>query len=504
MLRLVRALRDPPVYRVRYIFATYNGHAAPNVGPCDENTYAGLVMREFDGTTTCPNFDVWLLNLFSVDYIAPIMHNNATYWLTEAGRRDEAAWVAMHRDAVQEGMPTSLGLTASTKDECHPGKNPEQLRPRIIFSCSAAAAVYFNPVMFGLVQFWKAHRLFHLCPAFGMTRDEVGDWLEKARACYKVPAHVEDDCTAWDACVHVQGIALEIESCRRFTDAAPEWLALYEQQYTRTAVSASGAIKYSRVGGRISGVGNTSYGNTYLNLCMHKTSAGDIPCHMLALGDDIIVVCELGDAAELCSRFERDLKRWGFKPKAKWSERMEHSEFCSSYVARTTCGRLTLVPKTGKQLLKAVRAFDYAHYSAISAGILSSSPDPLLRAIWARLPPPDDVPAETANPYSISAGSRMASWDSVVARYGPIHDVPVFVGDFSRGDSQCLDAVFDMDYPDLAGPFRAHPFPPRMKPMRTRPGLAPDPRSVPCYHGQMEEPDWVLNDSLSRDSSCQL
>lgn len=502
MLTCARAFRPPPLHALRYIFFTYNGHACPNVLPCDDNTYSGLVAREFDGTVDCPQFDVPMLNVFSVDYVAPVMHNNAAYWLTSAGRRDEAAWVAAHRDAVEQGMPTSLGLVASTKDECHPGKNPEQLRPRIIFSCSAAAAVYFNPVMFGLVQFWKTHRLDHLCPAFGMTRDEVGDWLERARACYVDPALVEDDCTAWDACVHLQGLGLEMAFCRHFTDASSEWLALYEQQYTRSARSASGSIRYERVGGRISGVGNTSFGNTYLNLCMHKAAAKDIQCHMLALGDDIIVVCEARHAAELCSSFEKELTRWGFKPKAKWNTQIELAEFCSSYIAHTTCGRLTLVPKTGKQILKAVRAYDYAHYSAISAGIFSSSPDPLLKLIWSRLPPPDDVPAERQNPHALLAGSRAASWQSVEARYGPVMDVPVLIGNKVTGDSQCLDAIFARDFPGLSGPFTAHPFPPRLKRPRVPKHVAPDPRARPCYHGQMEEPDWIMDELLSYDRSC--
>lgn len=449
------------------------------------------MLREFDGTATCPLFDVQLFNVTSATSRISIMHANATHWLSTAGRSREAAWVAMHREAAKEGRPTSLGLTASTKEECHPGKLPEELRPRIIFACSPQYAVNFNPPMHYLVQFWKANRLDHLCPAFGMTRDDVGDWLMRALVHYPDPAFVENDCKAWDATVSVQGLSVEMDWCRFFTDASPEWLDLYALQYTRNARSALGAMSYSRVGGRISGVGNTSFGNTLLNLCMHKTAAGDTPCHMLALGDDIIVVCAREDAASLCTRFEQNLTRWGFKPKAKWTTRRELAEFCSSYIAKTTCGRLTLVPKTGKQLLKAVRAYDYAHYSAISAGIMSSSPDPLLRLLWSKLPTPDQAAASAANPYTIGAGSRLASWESVEARYGPVTDIPVFVGDWPRGASQTLDAIFDADFPGLAGPFSAHAFPPRVAPRKSKPGPTPDPRTVPCFSGQMEDVDWV-------------
>lgn len=487
---MVRELKPPVPQATRYAFATYDGHACPNVAPCDENVLAALMLREFSGTATCSSFDVGLYNVTSADYRIPIMHFNSTHWLSTAGRSNEAQWVRMHAEAAQDGRPDKLGLTAFCKDEPYPGKDVEAVKPRVILAANPQAAVAFNPPMFALTQFWKTHRLQDMCPAFGMTRDDVGDWVEEAMSHYADPVFVENDCSAFDASVHVQALWHEREFCRLFTDASPEWLDLYALQFTRDVTTSSGALRYSRVGGRSSGVGNTSFGNTYINLCMHKTAAAGRPCHMLALGDDILIVCERPAAASLCADFETSLSRWGFRPKAKWTDTPEQAEFCSSYIARTTDGRLTLVPKTGKQLLKLSRAFSYAHYSAISAGVFSSSPDPLLRAFWSKLPTPDEAVAVDENPYSISSGQRMASWDSVVARYGPIFDVVAFIGDFVPGQNAALDAVFSVDYPELSGPFAAHPFPPRLRLRLKRPGPSPAPQTVPAFDGQAEEPEW--------------
>ena len=178
---------------------------------------------------------------------------------------------------------------------------------------------------------------------------------------------------------------------------------------------------------------------------MHDHAAAEvaIKCCIIAIGDDMLAVCESRDAPALCSSFERELTSFGFQPKAKWTVVKERAEFCSSYLATTDDGNTTLVPLTGKQLLKLTRARDLSHAAAITVGVMSS-PDPLLRdafeAVGQRVrgiePSNDD---DRDNKYKLGNGSRLASRSSVRERYGVDSLKFVPIGDYWPG--QCFPSM---------------------------------------------------------------
>lgn len=334
----------------------------------------------------------------------------------------------------------------------------------------------FNPFCFAISHFWKSNPRVDRFPAFGLSRDAVGDWIRAACGEYTVPAFVENDCSAWDTSVSVDALDYELRCWQAFTDVDDVWCKLFRQQFEQRCSNRKGTVKFVRKGGRGSGTGNTSIGNTLLNLSMHDHAASGIRCHIIAIGDDMLCICDAADAATLAERFESTLVRLGFQPAVKWTVDKEQAEFCSSYLADTTCGNLTLVPKTGKQLLKQLRARDLRHISAVRQGVLCGSPDPLLRDVFEKLPH-DGLGgvAEQGNVYSLGGSSRMATRDSVERRYGVRSVDSLLVGDFRPGQDSAVDAIFDKDFPDLEDSTLAWPFP-------TKKGKLPKGVHVPVVH----------------------
>lgn len=472
-------------------YFTYQGHSCVDVPPSDHNLVAAIRLREFNGTAHNGRFSsLPLFNPFSHQECVDAGEFTLSNYLSVAGRGNESEWVRAHVEGCKEVEDDSLGnLTMFVKVESYPGKQPHEIKPRIIKACSAAYAARFNPFCYAIGQHWKLHCRRDRMPAFGMTGDDVGDWLAEVLGEYTSPVFIENDCSAWDSCVSVDALRYEGRFYESRFRLPASWHALFRMQYRQVCKNRSGSVRFSREGGRASGVGNTSIGNTYLNLAMHDHLA-TVRCHIIALGDDMLCVTEMEDAPKLCSAFEDGLSAFGFQPKAKWTAVLEQAEFCSSYLARSECGRYCLVPKTGKQLFKLLRARDRSHAAAVATGVLTGSPDPLLRLIMLKIKDANMLPCtglvDLSNPYSLKWGKRLATMESVRARYGPvIGHVPTLVGDFFIGDNPDLDLIMEVDFPGVAGDTLAAPFPTMTKKVKHTTRATPDVSVEPFYEGQV-------------------
>lgn len=464
-----------------------------NVIPCDTNLVSAICYREFEGTADCPAF---------VEIpIAPLWDGTATakgYGLSDylqvAQRRSDPGWAQSLIDAANQvkasGTLPPLSLGIFVKDEPYVGKTRDDVKPRIIKNACAYYAAVFNPMAFSICEYWKSHCDPRYMPAFGLSRDQVGDWISMAIAAVDGPvAFVENDCSAWDSTVSVDALKYEARFYQAFTDAPPEFHKLMRKQFKQKCENSAKTVKFTRRGGRASGVGNTSLGNTILNLSMHRHSLGALAnqCFIIAIGDDMLCVCPQALADSICTKFTTDLTRWGFKPTAKWTSTPEHAEFCSSYIASTVCGRLTLVPKTGKQVFKLLRSYfdcNAAFRSTVENTVVSSADPCLVRAFhqvakalgWTNdamtrrflaldFDTTDDRPqAIVNNPYSLGGSTRTATTASFFERYGVTPHPGLWLGSVERGYDPVLDAVISMDVAeDLSGNETPTPVPMRVR-----------------------------------------
>ena len=176
-----------------------------NVVPSDQRCLDAIMCREFSGTARNARFaSLRLYNPFCHGVRAPVHDATLKGYLTTAGRSNEAAWVAAHYEGLRKsdgcGVP-NIDYTMFVKDECYPGKNPEDVKPRLIKKCGDAYAAAFNPICHAIGGHWKANQRQDRMACMGFTRDDVGDWVDWAIGQFTNPAFVENDCSAWDTSV---------------------------------------------------------------------------------------------------------------------------------------------------------------------------------------------------------------------------------------------------------------------------------------------------------------
>lgn len=475
---------------------TFDGQWAPDSVPCDENLIMAARLRCFNGPATnefCRDLSRCPLPSLGIPQLDSTSLSLQEY-LDSAVRSNEANWVNGIIDAVEFRNSGDYVSGAFVKFEPYPGKTDETFKPRLIISCPDWVKGHLGPHVASVVNHWKS--LVHSglaagfapprCPAFGFTRDTIGDWVELSEQQMGEPVcYVECDCSAWDSTVSFDALLLEFSWYMQHTNMNAKALYLLSLQLCMKWRNSTGDIVASRVGGRASGVPNTSCGNTVINLLLSDFAVSTLKCkaNVIAMGDDMLCIAPASFAEDLCSAFTTTFKRAGFKPVCKYSTVMEEAEFCSSYISRSTDGRYVAVPKPGKQVMKLTRCDidnGFAFQANMSASAAYSSCPWLresARLTCARYGWETGQHKEEVNPYSVSNGVRVGTWESHVQRYG-FKVTPLVLTGIAPADVMCMVALDVGEFE--AGDVRPYSMPP-IRATCTRPSRV----SKSSYYGDI-------------------
>lgn len=453
----------------KYPVAAFAGVYYPDVLPCDENLIAAIYLREFIGTDVCPRIKAVRPQRLYPGGKIDVSGASLTSYLLDAARGKELNWVEGVTDAHLGSSfdKGDLRFSMFVKCESYVGKDRDTVKPRIIKACPDWYKAHFGPITAEICNKWVERtrdpafreHCIHNMPAFKMTGEDVGAWLDEACLLLGLSpedvAYIENDCSAWDSSVSLDALELEHDFYKRFTNAPTEWLDLFKLQYRQKCYNSGHNICFTRTAGRASGVPNTSLGNTIINLSLHRYLLDELNVQgcLIAMGDDMLCVAHKQDAARICKRFETGMTAFGFRPKAKHTTIGPLAEFCSCWIGRTPSQRHILVPKVGKQFFKLTRV-GYRRtedYVATLTGLRDHGACPFMAACavltLASMGQSTAVSTNLDNPNPFGLGwtsGVVASMDSFEQRYGNMTPF-VWLGNIPLDDPSGFKAAVAID-----------------------------------------------------------
>lgn len=328
-------------------------------------------------------------------------------WVTRIyGRRNNPNLVKEYSDAYTRRVRADfvprpeLRVTFNVKDECYPGKSFD-VKPRGVFDVVDKTQTVLPALFSSTVSHFLGRRgpdgLGHasgITYTGGMTPAEIGLWFDRAKAIF--PCAIEGDYASFESRVNVDLLEKEFQWYERL--GADEQTASdfrIQKKVTYQFYRSGAKLVYTRVGGRCSGVPNTSVGNSYVNaLVIHTTMlAGGFRPRVdyvaLVLGDDNLIMATPAAYEYYKANCVRAAAQFGMilEPVFHPQERLMEASFCSMRFVYDTSGRCTLQPKLGRLLLKTGQVpeeiTDYVKYLAPTMAMYArSSPCPLTKA-WA-------------------------------------------------------------------------------------------------------------------------
>lgn len=332
---------------------------APRVEKNDESELAAVRMRLGAGAefgAEYPKYKVW-----DVDWSQHAL--SFDNWLTNHyGRRDEKAMVSEYQRArvrYDRGFGKDLQVQANLKDERYAGKTHE-VKPRLVMKVSdLAQQVEVSPFVTGVTMSIKQHcrevdeSIVYEC---GMTGEEVGDWVERMMA--RFPIAIENDYSQFESRVTYEALAANhqfYQDC----GAPPKTMEQFSTYYN-PVFRLNGRI-FKRIASRVSGVSDTSLGNSHINALAIAGILAELgflkgkDYALIVRGDDSVLFCTHEVHAMIDVISER-IAALGHKAKMVVRTRKDFDliEYCSCRFIPDETGRLTMVTKFGKILASGV------------------------------------------------------------------------------------------------------------------------------------------------------
>ncbi len=189
-----------------------------------------------------------------------------------------------------------------------------------------------------------------------MTGEEVGDWME--RIMERFPIAIENDYSQFESRVTYE--ALEANHKFYSDCGAPPRVKRQFKTYYNPVFFLSGR-KFRRIAGRVSGVSDTSLGNSHANALAIAGILAELgflkgqDYALIVRGDDSVLFCTF-EVLEHLDTIQERIADLGHKAKIVVRTRSEYPllEYCSCRFLPDQSGRLTMVTKFGKLLASGV------------------------------------------------------------------------------------------------------------------------------------------------------
>lgn len=333
---------------------------APRLERNDESELAAVAMRLGAGAefgAEYPKFKLWDVQWADKG----LSFDN--WLLNHYGRRDEPSMVREYKAAKERcdlrGYGDDMIVEANLKDERYAGKLNE-VKPRLVMKVGdLAQQVRISPFVTSLT-----HAIKEFCSTVdesivyecGMTAEEVGDWM--GRRMVDFPIAIENDYSQFESRVTFEAL----EANHKFyadTGAPPETRRQFGTYYN--PIFKLSGRKFRRIASRVSGVSDTSLGNSHANALAMAGILAELgflkgtDYALIVRGDDSVLFCTYSVLEQL-DEIESRIAGLGHKSKMVIRSRADYDllEYCSCRFLPDPTGKLTMVTKFGKMLANGV------------------------------------------------------------------------------------------------------------------------------------------------------
>jgi len=308
-------------------------------------------------------------------------------------------------DRCPDPRKVELCVTGFVKDEIYLKPN---VKPRLIAACNDEYVVSFAP------RYNRTYKVSKQILGFdssifyttGANGRDLGAYVTKAlRELGSDVVILENDFSSFEANITVECLKTELDIYLRLGMNALT-AQLFKKQFEMDVRSKSGRVRFTREGGRASGVPNTGTGNSWLNALYHFAyfiSLGFTPqevidaIRMMVLGDDNFTIIGGAIGAHIRNigfkRFSIEITEW-FRLEIGWNseiklwnqEDLSKAEYCSGWFGVTDAGNIVWTSKSTRAMLKSFRLkpTDRNHLATmkgVALGYLSGCVDPILEAV---------------------------------------------------------------------------------------------------------------------------
>jgi hypothetical protein len=267
-------------------------------------------------------------------------------WLTkEYGRRHEKAQVEKYREAAGKlalRKRHRLYGKMFVKDEGY--FRSQDMKPRVVMEVAHLADIIpIAPFCNALSDLWHRLDSWHIPPVIwltGLNRDVVDQWYTKW--CRGFPRAIENDFAEFESRISVEALELEFLTYDAF-GISPSMRESFNLQKNMSL--KGGGVSFHRRGGRMSGVPNTSLGNSILNFTLHTQILEDagftagIDYAMAINGDDNVIFCTIAVFDFCRTQLATEFSRYGMKAEIVAHVDPLEANFCSSRFGSGSDGR---------------------------------------------------------------------------------------------------------------------------------------------------------------------
>lgn len=289
-----------------------------------------------------------------------------------------------------------------------------------------------------------------LTMACGMNTDGIGSWLETAMESYAHPVFYWQDYENFDANCRDEHFYLARAVYRHMPKGFYNFTQALRST-TQVMRTSDGPYVYTSKTGVKSGHQDTSSMNTHINLLVAYDAARSIgvKCHIIAMGDDLLLVAESGFDAK---RFSSACSAAGYGVKCGVVETPCEVEFLGGTFVPKRGGGYKLVPRPARiaaKLFWTVKPPARRREAAYRAGVLAGL-DPLMRGEVLYEKMYQDIPRQNpmaTDKYQViwSTGREDLDWHRFyLLRYGLL---PVLVENCNPNDPNdtVYQLMFDRD-----------------------------------------------------------
>jgi hypothetical protein len=373
---------------------TLDGYYPPYPNQCHENMTQAFYTRILTGTEIIADPEgkedrqyfirrekAWK-RAFPFEPPEPLKVPSTEAWLESMLRSEDKERVRTFRDAIREVETTTWNSLREKQDPFTKGRIPEMIidpfikaesypgkgdwvKTRNISDVNETYAVAHGPAAKGLTE--KLKSLWDgsagVLYTSGYDPSELGSLVKFNHEKFAGGLILENDYSSFEATVSTAALALEFYVYRKFMGLSKKEERVFRKQFHQRIFSKYGH-KASRKGGRASGVGNTSCGNTVINVCLtliamehcldEKKPLGE-QIFLLALGDDSLLFM----SPEVSKKFRQhqflyEVSTAGFNAGVKihQSHDLEMAEYCSGWFGYDDKNDVHWFPKAGRVLTK--------------------------------------------------------------------------------------------------------------------------------------------------------
>lgn len=228
------------------------------------------------------------------------------------------------------------------------------LKPRIVMEVlDLNDIIPIAPFVNALSDYWHFIDSTYLPPVIwlcGLNRSVIDAWCQKWVGNF--PHGIENDFAEFESRMSVELLELEFAT---YDTLGGKHLRPYFEMQKKMDLRGDG-YRYRRAGGRMSGVPNTSLGNTIVNVTTHLSVLADFTPGqdfvMVVNGDDNYIWCNR-TVYEFCvEHMAARFSNFGMKAEIVAHEEASKGSFCSSSFGRTPSGSWVLAPHPFRAMCK--------------------------------------------------------------------------------------------------------------------------------------------------------